>query len=179
MEPVELAHHVESVLAGHREEPGKVITSSLHPGIVDADPIRVRQILRNLITNAIRYGGPNVHVAMTSTTGAHVVEVIDDGPGIPAEDHERIFEAYERAHATAGTPGSVGLGLTVSRTLAQLMGGSLTYHFDGRSRFRLELSRDVDAERELLRSEPEVAIDRVASPAIGVGRIGVDVGVVD
>lgn len=178
MEPVMLAAHVESVLAGHQSEPGKTFTSSLHEGIVDADPVRVRQILRNLVTNAIRYGGPNVDVVMSSTSGAHVVEVIDDGRGIPIEDQERIFQAYERAHSIVGQPGSVGLGLTVSRTLADLMGGSLTYRFDGRSRFRLELSRDVEAER--LRDErSRPSAQPSPAPAIGVGRIGVDVGAVE
>ena len=73
----------------------------------------------------------------------------------------------------------MGLGLTVSRTLADLMGGSLTYEFDGRSRFRLELSRDVDAERE---ARAETVPDLVESPSgavVGAARIGVDVGVVE
>ena len=178
-EPVEISRHVESVLAGYLSEPGKTITSKLHPGIVDADPIRVRQILRNLVTNAIRYGGDHIEVVMTSTKGAHIVEVVDDGPGIPVEDRERIFEAYERAHSTAGQPGSVGLGLTVSRTLADLMGGSLTYHHDGHSRFRLELSRDVEAEREANAAEVPSLPARSHGTAIGVGRIGVDLGVVE
>lgn len=178
-EPVELARHIESVLAGYLAEPGKTITMSLHEGIVDADPIRVRQILRNLVTNAIRYGGPRIDVIMTSTSGAHIVEVVDDGPGIPVEDRERIFEAYERAHTAMGQPGSVGLGLTVSRTLADLMGGSLTYKYDGRSRFRLELSRDVDAERDARIESMSDLVESQSGASIGVARIGVDVGVVE
>lgn len=179
-EPVEIARHVESVLAGYSAEPGRTLTSSLHDGIVDADPIRVRQILRNLVTNAIRYGGPNIEVLMSSTSGAHVVEVVDDGPGIPVEDRERIFEAYERAHSTVGQPGSVGLGLTVSRTLADLMGGSLTYRYDDRSRFRLELSRDVDAERARDSTETEVVDEPTPGATVGASsRIGADAGAVD
>ena len=179
-EPVRLARHVESVLAGYRAENGRTITSSLHDGIVDADPIRVRQILRNLVTNAIRYGGANIEVSMSSTPGAHVVEVIDDGPGIPVDDRERIFEAYERAHTAIGQPGSVGLGLMVSRTLADLMGGSLTYRYDGRSRFRLELSRNLDAERARAPHEDAMpAAEPAPEPSVGATRIGVDVGVVE
>jgi len=58
------------------------------------------------------------------------VRVVDDGPGIPADRRERIFEPFERAER-AGTPGSVGLGLTVSRQLARLQGGELAYHHPG------------------------------------------------
>jgi PAS domain S-box-containing protein len=176
-EPIEIDRHIRSVLASYPPDPGRSIRVDVHEGIVDADPMRVKQILRNLITNAIRYGGPNIEVVMTSTSGAHVVEVIDDGSGIPVEDRDRVFEAYERAHTAIGLPGSVGLGLTVSRTLAELMGGSLTYRYDGRSRFRLELSRDTDAERARaseLEKDRDVVIPRPS--AIGVGRIGVDLG---
>ena len=57
----------------------------------------------------------------------------------PLRTTERIFEAYQRAHATAGQPGSVGLGLTVSRTLAELMGGTLRYVPDVGSCFEVTL----------------------------------------
>jgi signal transduction histidine kinase len=138
----------------------------------------VRQIIRNLLTNALRYGGPNIEVVMSSTAGARAVAVIDDGAGISQADRERVFVAYERAHHAEGQPGSVGLGLTVSRTLAELMGGSLTYGFDGRSVFTLELSRDVAAESNRAQQhEQDIPMSNV--PTVGLGRIGVDVGVVD
>lgn len=177
-EPVDLDEQVASVLAGFQAQGSAAITARLEPAIVDADPIRVRQIIRNLITNATRYGGPSIEVVMKSTAGARIVEVIDDGPGIPEPDRERIFEPYERAHDTVGQPGSVGLGLSVSRTLAELMGGSLTYRFDGKSVFTLELARA--AERETKRSRatsPEPT--PTGAPTVGLSRIGVDVGIVD
>jgi signal transduction histidine kinase len=104
------------------------------------------------------------------------VEVIDDGAGIAAEDHERIFVAYERAHHTEGQPGSVGLGLTVSRTLAELMDGSLTYHFDGRSIFRLELPVAADDQQTKESMAQDIAL---SMRTVGSGRIGVDVGVME
>ena len=104
---------------------------------VTADPSRVRQILRNLLTNAQRYGGTEVRVVAGAIFDKAWLEVRDDGEGV-AEDATRVFEPYATAHA--GVPGSVGLGLSVSRQLAELMGGSLTYHRDlGESVFRLEL----------------------------------------
>jgi len=177
-EPVDLDDQVASVLAGFQAQGDVGIKATLEPAIVDADPIRVRQIIRNLITNAIRYGGPNIEVAMSSTAGARVVEVIDDGPGIAESDRERIFEPYERAHDSAGQPGSVGLGLSVSRTLAELMGGSLTYRFDGASIFTLELSRAAERETERSQTLPSSSHPAPVTP-VGLGRMGVDVGVVD
>jgi signal transduction histidine kinase len=180
-EPVDLQDQVRNVLAGFTDTGDKTITPTLEAGYADADPIRVRQIIRNLITNALRYGGPNIEVVMSSTAGARIIEVIDDGEGIPEADRERIFVAYERAHHTEGQPGSVGLGLTVSRTLADLMGGSLTYRFDGRSHFRLELSRDVEEESLVSRAAsgtgPSAASQPI--PVIGLTRRGVDVGLAD
>jgi PAS domain S-box-containing protein len=179
-EPIELDRQVRSVLASIAIPADRTISSQLAEGIVDADAIRVRQIVRNLITNAIRYGGPTIEVTMSSTAGTHVVEVIDDGPGIPAADRDRVFIAYERAHHAEGQPESVGLGLTVSRTLAELMGGSLTYRFDTRSVFRLELPRNAEQERAHHLARPVATEPRPrAEGAIGMGRIGVDVGVID
>jgi two-component system sensor histidine kinase KdpD len=70
------------------------------------------------------------------------LEVRDDGPGLPADEWERIFESYYRYHSEASQPGSVGLGLTVARGLSELMEGSLTYHhYKGQSIFTLRLPR--------------------------------------
>lgn len=96
-----------------------------------ADPLRLRQILRNLMGNAVRYGGDTVRVTARQFDGAVVVEVFDDGPGISEQFREEIFAPYRRAHDRAGLAGSVGLGLAVSRRLARLMGGDVTYAHDG------------------------------------------------
>ncbi|MGH8950412.1 MAG: ATP-binding protein [Acidimicrobiia bacterium] len=105
-----------------------------------ADPARVRQILRNLISNALRYGGEDIEVELGTDRDAVFLEVRDDGAGLPAEEWERIFEPYYRYHSESSQPGSVGLGLTVARGLAELMEGSLTYRrYDGQSIFTLRL----------------------------------------
>ncbi len=110
------------------------------PATVTADPRRLRQILRNLSTNARRYGGPRVEVRVRPGDGVTIIEVRDDGEGIPPELRERIFEPYRTAHDIMGQPASVGLGLTVSRQLARLMDGDLVYLRDGSwSVFRLTL----------------------------------------
>lgn len=107
-----------------------------------ADPARVRQILRNLITNALRYGGDDVDVELGADTQSVVLEVRDDGPGLPEEEWERIFDPYYRYDSEPSQPGSVGLGLTVARRLAELMEGNLTYrHDNGTSIFTLRLPK--------------------------------------
>ena len=100
------------------------------PGKAWADPSRTRQIMRNLLTNAVRYGGSQVVIEATSDGTTTVLTVRDDGPGLDQSEWDRIFEPYERAHDRPTQPGSIGLGLTVSRQLARAMGGDLTYRKD-------------------------------------------------
>lgn len=106
-----------------------------------ADPTRTRQILRNLGTNALRYGGENVVVSVRRRGDQEaIVEVCDDGPALSSADIRRIFEPYERSNAVASLPGSIGLGLTVSRSLARLQGGDLVVvREDGHNVFRVSL----------------------------------------
>ena len=105
-----------------------------------ADSGRLRQILRNLVSNAERYGGREITVTSRRLNDMVQITVSDSGPGIPTELRERIFEPYASAHEPRGVPASVGLGLAVSRSLAALMGGTLDYSFDdGWSRFNLLL----------------------------------------
>jgi signal transduction histidine kinase len=92
-----------------------------------ADPSRVRQIVRNLLVNAAKYGGARVWVVITSSGDGVSVAVCDDGAGVPPDSERAIFEAFQRAHDQPSQPASLGLGLTVSRRLARLMGGELEY----------------------------------------------------
>jgi len=114
------------------------------------DPARVRQILRNLITNAKRYGGDHISVEMGALSDSFASIVIkDDGDPISAEDQKRIFEPYQRAQDQPGQAGSIGIGLAVSQTLARLMGGDLTYrHQAGHSMFQLSLPLAVKSDPE-------------------------------
>ncbi len=105
-----------------------------------ADPARVRQIIRNLVSNAIRYGGEEIRIAFHGGPTYVSLVVSDNGPGVPPKERERIFEPYRRAHTRPGLTASIGLGLSVSRKVARLMDGELVYTYeDGWSVFRLEL----------------------------------------
>jgi len=109
------------------------------------DPGRVRQIIRNLIVNASRYGGLTIEVKLHADEhGSHLL-VIDDGPGVPKDRRDRIFEAYERGSETPGLTHSLGLGLYLCRMLARRMGGDVTYRrVDEKTVFDLTLPVATD-----------------------------------
>ena len=138
--PVDLRAQAAQVLEGLNLAAEIPIEVTLPDARAVADPGRVRQIIRNLVTNAVVYGGPNIRVVIEPVGETLVVKVIDDGAGIPPEHSEKIFQPYYRSHTTAGRPGSIGLGLSVSRMLAQRMGGDLSHRLaDGETIFQLTL----------------------------------------
>jgi signal transduction histidine kinase len=108
---------------------------------VNADPERLRIILRNLIDNAFKYSPPgsDVHVEVEEWEGRVRIDVRDEGSGIPEGQRERVFQRFERLSATEHLPG-VGIGLYLSRELARRMDGELTCapSTDGAT-FQLEL----------------------------------------
>ena len=146
--PIDLRAQTAQVLET-LDQSGSIAVVGTPPKAV-GDPVRVRQILRNLITNAKRYGGDQISIELEMHSGTHAsITVRDSGDPIPAEDRERIFQPYERAHNQPGIAGSIGLGLAVSHRLARLMGGDLTYrHQDDHTMFQLSLPLTDPADRE-------------------------------
>jgi len=144
--PLELSKEISATVDTLRRTVRKPIRVGNTSGRVVADAVRLRQILRNLITNADRYGGEHIEIDCAARDDGIAVRVVDDGEGIPMEARERIFDPYQRAYEHPGRPGSVGLGLTVSRTLARLMGGDLVYDYvDGKSVFELIIPFAVES----------------------------------
>jgi len=84
------------------------------------------QAIGNVLENALRYGAPDgrISVVARATPEALVVEVEDEGPGVPDEDLERIFEKFYRSERTARGSGT-GLGLSIARGLVEAMGGTV------------------------------------------------------
>jgi signal transduction histidine kinase len=120
-----LAAHVVTLARARREGPPREVV--VHPvdGLIAlGDPVAVEQILDNLRENALSHGGPQVSIEALREGERVVVRIVDDGPGIPADEHERIFERFYRARA-ATAPGT-GLGLAVVRQLGRAMGGEVT-----------------------------------------------------
>jgi signal transduction histidine kinase len=140
-QPMQLDAEVAAVLSGHKITGNMAIEVPRSGAIVMADPLRFRQILRNLLTNAQRYGGQRVWLEITRSNGIVRLALCDDGEGVPGGMTETIFEPYQSAHnGHRSSPGSVGLGLAVSRKIARLMGGDLRYRrLDGHTAFELSL----------------------------------------
>ena len=93
--------------------------------VVAADPLRVQQMIHNLVGNAVKYGAPPVRVQARRDAGGVRVEVCDAGPGVPADAVETIFDEFTRAPGS-GARGT-GLGLFVVRSLAAAQGGTAWY----------------------------------------------------
>ncbi|MBA9005804.1 sensor histidine kinase [Thermomonospora cellulosilytica] len=94
---------------------------------VDCDPLLITRLLTNLLDNAQRHAATQVTVAVTADEGAAVLRVIDDGDGIPPEQREKVFERFTRLQASRDRdPGGTGLGLPISRLIAEAHNGTLT-----------------------------------------------------
>jgi signal transduction histidine kinase len=91
------------------------------------DPLRYGQVVRNLLSNAVRYGGTEIRVSLEEIGGTVSLVVADNGPGVDPGEETAIFEAYHRAANTTPAPGSTGLGLWIARGLARRMKGDLVY----------------------------------------------------
>jgi signal transduction histidine kinase len=86
----------------------------------------LRRMLRNLIDNAVRYGGKEITVIIDQPTITHVtLDVCDRGPGVPEQERKRIFEPFYRAVGAGEKHGGVGLGLALVRQIAERHGGSV------------------------------------------------------
>jgi len=118
---------VEDVVESMRASSVKVMVDC-RPGTVRCDPARLRQIVRNLVSNACKYGDGGVWVWGAVESRTYVLEVVDRGPGVPAEIEDRLFQRFVHRGTETATSSSVGLGLSIVRSLADGMGGTVTYH---------------------------------------------------
>jgi len=101
------------------------------------DPTRIQQILWNLLRNAIKFTPPGGQIAieMLNPDPDHVsVSITDTGVGIEPEMLPKLFNAFEQGRASKSTTGGLGLGLTISKKLTDLHGGTLTAHSDGKDK---------------------------------------------
>jgi signal transduction histidine kinase len=119
--------------------PVRIDVSESRPMVL-GDALRVRQILRNLVSNAVRYGGDNIVVSTTAEGDKAQIIVGDDGEGVPRQDEGTIFLPYRRSTNTRRDAASIGLGLWICRQLALAMDGTLAYRrSDGATQFILTL----------------------------------------
>jgi signal transduction histidine kinase len=147
-------------------------------GVYRGDPTRVRQIISNLISNALKFTASGSIKVRAAKDGEHVrIEVSDTGIGIAPEVAAHLFAKFAQADAsTTRRYGGTGLGLAISRDLAELMGGSITLHSEAGSgttfTVRLRLERTGEARREPLEHKPRQTTLRLpADPKPGRVRI--------
>ena len=129
----ELSSIIEDLLVAARAEIGELTIINVTVDLRAQTPLVLETVQPQL---------PGIELvgAAPATVVGDPVRVRNNGPAIAHQDRERIFEPYQRAHNNPGLPGSIGLGLAVSRRLARLMGGDLTYHHrDDTSIFELTL----------------------------------------
>ncbi len=111
------------------------------------DATRVRQVLVNLLSNAVRFSpeGKPVKISIRPTRDTLAFDVVDRGPGIPPEDHEAIFEEFYQANHRDARDRGTGLGLSLSRRLARLLGGDVLVQSKpgSGSRFTFNIARDL------------------------------------
>lgn len=123
---------------------GARIDVELEAAYVLADDGRLRQVMRNLLSNAVRYGGDNIAVRGAADGLLYRLEVSDDGPGVSPAVEERLFERFVHEGDTPLVVGSVGLGLAITRVLAAGMRGEVTYRRrDERTVFTVTLHREA------------------------------------
>jgi signal transduction histidine kinase len=132
-QPTEVAPLIEDVVRTMRaqtEAASQTLLEEVQPGLplINVEPDRIRQILVNLLTNAHEYSPEGASIGVAAhVVGAEVeISVSDNGPGIPSEQLERIFERFTRGDAgLTQRVGGTGLGLAISKSLVELHGGSI------------------------------------------------------
>jgi signal transduction histidine kinase len=143
-EPVDLNEvcaAVASEFDGVPDRPVVRLDRAAEPCSALGDPGAVAQIARILIDNAQRFGpsATDVHVVLGADGLARTIEVVDEGPGVPAGEEQAIFERFRRGDQQDGD-GGFGLGLPIARELARRMGGEVALdRTPGRTTFRVTL----------------------------------------
>jgi two-component system OmpR family sensor kinase len=148
-EPVDLAEIAFAAVDAARVAQDRMIDLEAPASLVAlADGPRIRRIVDNLLANAERHTPPAAAVYVRVRTEGHdaVLEVEDEGPGIPAEDAGRVFERFFRADPSRSREsGGSGLGLSIVAALAEAHGGSASYARapGGGARFEVRIPRDA------------------------------------
>jgi len=133
-ETLDLAIVVRHVIRDAAAAPGSLaIDASLSEAIVTGDERRLRQLIRNLLDNALAHAASRVAVTLQTNNGDACLSVEDDGPGVPADAIPRLFERFAKGSNSRGS----GLGLAICRWIASAHGGEIV--FAGGSRFTVRL----------------------------------------
>ncbi len=127
-ESIDVKQLIRETVAGFARtcEFESVLSGAEGTTMIDADPVRIQQVINNLLTNAKRWTKSQIDVAVETSEQFITVLVTDDGPGVPADQRENIFGRFVRLDTDrARSKGGSGLGLSISRALAEAHGGTL------------------------------------------------------
>ncbi len=116
---------LEVARTADRSIPGRAVRlTSDGPAVVDGDPDLLARLVWILVDNAHRHGAGDIDLDVRASNGANRLSVADRGPGIAADDRERVFERFSRTDASR-TGGGAGLGLAIARSIVEQHGGSI------------------------------------------------------
>jgi hypothetical protein len=137
-------------------------------GVIDADRVRMRQVLIHLVTNAVRYNRPGGEVRIESTAGSHAVTLCieDTGSGLKPEQIEAMFQPLNRLGREHSSIQGSGMGLAIVKALVDRMGGQITVRSEpgAGSRFEIDMPRVQDqAHAPAMQLPSPVSVTRAAS----------------
>lgn len=158
------------------------IEGSLTPSVVVADTRRLLQVVRGLLQNAVKYGGPEIRIHLHEEDDQATIDVRDSGPGLDPADVDRVFQPFSTGTAGASIA-STGIGLAIGRSLVSDMGGILEYvAADSGATFRIRLlksggvsgQKSVDFERERIELIDELLAYQTEAARHRVNRLSFD-----
>ncbi|MDX2342529.1 MAG: HAMP domain-containing sensor histidine kinase [Acidimicrobiia bacterium] len=139
IEDVNTAAELKEVVAPMTRSGGFIETTAEEATVL-ADRMRQRQVLRNLISNARKYGGPELRITGSIEGDMYEWVVSDNGKGIPADIQDRLFQRFVHRGSLVTAPGGVGIGLSIVRALVEGMGGTISYAYEqGWTKFRVRV----------------------------------------
>jgi signal transduction histidine kinase/DNA-binding response OmpR family regulator len=135
-------------------------------GLLDADRLRFRQVVLNLLSNAVKFTpeGGRVDVSASIRDQDLVVLVADTGVGVPAEDRERIFDAFQQGSRPSGQTEGTGLGLTLSKRILEMHGGRLWLESEAGQGSTFGFAMPARATEPALTSVPQAGPDSGDTP---------------
>ncbi len=169
--PVELSstvHHVMEILESVTTREQRPVNLAISPGLyVQADDLRLRQILLNLVGNALKYSpaGTTIQILALQGQGLVKISVRDYGMGVPPEEQQRLFERFVRLERDMNSPvRGAGLGLYITKRLVEAMGGRLWVESRGvpgeGSTFSFTLQRAPVSQSQRLANETSPLLTR-------------------
>lgn len=173
--PAKIVAEVISLMQVRAKQKGIILTSNYGgkiPRFIEGSPVHLRQVLLNLIGNAVKFtqeGQVEIRLQMAERHDGHVLrfDVLDSGIGIPAKHLDRLFKPFSQADSSVGRSfGGTGLGLAISKRLVELMGGEISVEStpDVGSTFSFSIPLGKWSHDDMLRSPADINLETEVKP---------------